>query len=155
MKLLLAALGLLFMAATAAAEPEDRVVRVGSKTFGESYILAEIASQLLSAKGIALEKKLGLGGTLIAYEALRTGAIDLYPEYTGTLTRAVLHQPELTGAALQSTLQAEGLQLHTQLGFNNTYAIAMGSGLAAELGISRISDLAAHPRSGRGGDAGK
>ena len=66
---------------------------VGSKNFGESYLLAEIAAQVLEAKGFDVKRQLGLGGTLICYEALKNGEIDLYPEYTGTLSQAVLKLP--------------------------------------------------------------
>ena len=67
-----------------------QTVTVGSKNFGESYLLAEIAAQVLEAQGFRVNRKLGLGGTLICYEALKNAEIDLYPEYTGTLSQAVL-----------------------------------------------------------------
>jgi len=51
---------------------------IGSKNFGESYLLAEIAAQVLEAKGFDVRRQLGLGGTLICYEALKNGGIDLY-----------------------------------------------------------------------------
>ena len=55
----------------------DSQVRIGSKNFNESYLLSEIAAQLLEANGYEVERKFGLGGTLICYAALRKGEIDL------------------------------------------------------------------------------
>ena len=52
-------------------------VSIGSKTFTESYVLGEIAAQLLEGDGFTVERQLGLGGTLVAYEALKAGSIDL------------------------------------------------------------------------------
>ena len=73
-----------------------QTITVGSKNFGESYLLAEIAAQVLEAQGFRVNRKLGLGGTLICYEALRNAEIDLYPEYTGTLSQAVLTDSDAT-----------------------------------------------------------
>ena len=68
----------------------SRPVVVASKPFGESYVLAEMFAQLLEARGVAVDRRLGLGATEIAFRALRTGAIDIYPEYTGTGLLAIL-----------------------------------------------------------------
>jgi osmoprotectant transport system permease protein len=74
----------------------DGVIRVGSKSFTESYILAEVAAQIIEAVGEArVERHAGLGGTGVTYRALTSGAIDLYPEYTGTLGRVILKDPSL------------------------------------------------------------
>jgi osmoprotectant transport system permease protein len=127
--------------ASATAQP----VRISSKTFPESYILAEIAAQLLESRGFVVERKLGLGGTLIAFEALQEGSIDLYPEYTGTLSQAVLQQPDMTAGQLRSALANRDLEMGVALGFNNSYAIAMSREIAASRDITRISELAAHP----------
>ncbi|MBT8336584.1 MAG: ABC transporter, partial [Gemmatimonadetes bacterium] len=63
------------------AGPSEPIV-VASKPFGESYVLAEVFAQLLEARGLEVDRRPGLGATEIAFQALRTGAIDLYPEYT-------------------------------------------------------------------------
>ena len=76
---------------------EDRIV-VGSKNFMESKLLAEIFAQLIEARtDLSVERRLGLAGTQVCFEALRTGAIDLYPEYTGTGLAAFFsnHRPEI------------------------------------------------------------
>ena len=63
---------------------------VASKHFNESYLLAEIMSQLLEDRGISVDRRYGLGGTMICFQALVNGEIDLYPEYSGTLEQAIL-----------------------------------------------------------------
>jgi len=92
-----------------------------------------------------VERQAGLGGTLIAYEALRKGAIDLYPEYTGTLSQAVLQQPGISRAQLDAALQQQGLRLLLPWGFNNSYAMAIDGDLARSENISRVSDLSRFP----------
>ncbi|MDE0284061.1 MAG: ABC transporter permease subunit [Gammaproteobacteria bacterium] len=122
-------------------------ITVGSKNFNEGYLLGEIVAQVLELEGFAVERKFGLGGTLVCYEALVNGAIDVYVEYTGTLAEAIL---KLEGPApdldqLNTTVSELGLQVLESLGFNNTYALAMRKDMAEAEGISRISDLANHP----------
>lgn len=65
-------------------------VVVASKNFTESYVLAEIATQLLNARGIEARHQRGLGGTKICFDALTAGEIMLYPEYSGTIRTAIL-----------------------------------------------------------------
>ena len=121
---------------------ENRAVVVGSKNFGESYLLAEIAAQVLEAQGYTVTRQFGLGGTLICYEALKNGEIDLYPEYTGTLSQAVLNLPgNPTRQQINQALQVDGLELLSEYGFNNTYAIVVRDAQAAALGLERIGDL--------------
>tara|TARA_R110001592_G_scaffold363396_2_gene687609 strand:- start:23091 stop:24590 length:1500 start_codon:yes stop_codon:yes gene_type:complete len=138
----LTAAALLF---TLPAGGEQRPILIGSKIFPESYILAEITAQLLESQGFEVQRKLGLGGTLIAFEALRTGAIDIYPEYTGTLSQAVLRQPDITAVELHAALEAQALAIGTSFGFSNSYAIAISEQIAARRDITSVSDLAAHP----------
>lgn len=136
------AAALLLLLLWSAAAP---ALTVGSKRFAESHVLAEIAAQLLEREGFAVERAHGLGGSLIAWQALGAGDIDLYPAYTGTLARAVLKAPSLSGAALRERLAAEGLELLPGLGFDNSYAIAVAGRLAGAGGLARISDLAGRP----------
>ena len=134
--------GLLIAAAGHAAQP----IRIASKDGSESYLLSEIAAQLLESKGHAVERRFGLGGTLIAFEALATGEVDLYVEYTGTLSQAILKLgQDASREAMNQQLKADGLRLLRPLGFNNTYAIAMRREQARALGLTRIGDLASHP----------
>jgi osmoprotectant transport system permease protein len=134
-------LGLLIGATASAAAP----VVVGSKRFTESYILGEIVRQTLQAQGIAAEHRQGLGNTGILEQALISGAVDVYPEYTGTIVRELLKRPPTQGKPsleqLNRWLAPRGLKAAVPLGFNNTYALAMRESRAAALGITRISDL--------------
>ncbi|MCW5636452.1 MAG: amino acid ABC transporter permease, partial [Rubrivivax sp.] len=130
-------------AARAAAQGTDRPLVVGSKRFTESYILGEIACQRLAAAGRACTHRQGLGNTGILEQALAAGEVDLYPEYTGTIVRAILKKqgnPSL--AELNEWLAPRGLKAAAALGFNNTYALAMPEAEAQRLGVARISDLA-------------
>jgi osmoprotectant transport system permease protein len=127
-----------------AAVGQERPIVVGSKNFTESYLLAEIMAQALEADGLTVERRFGFGGTKICYEALRVGEIDLYPEYTGTLTQVIFPDRAGDDPALAAALVDNGLRILSPLGFNNTYALAMNEQQAAELGIRRISDLAQH-----------
>jgi osmoprotectant transport system permease protein len=139
MKRVLAAFAVALAAAAAQADP----VVVGSKRFTESYILGEIVRQTLQDAGIAAEHRQGLGNTGILEQALAAGAIDVYPEYTGTIVRELLKRegnPSL--AELNAWLAPRGLKAAVPLGFNNTYALAMLESKAQALGITRVSDLA-------------
>ena len=128
---------------SALAAEKPQTVVVGSKNFGESYLLAEIAAQVLEAKGFPVIRQFGLGGTLICYEALRNGEIDLYPEYTGTLSQAVLNMPGNPGRAqINEALVPDGLELLEEYGFNNTYAIVVRETQGEALGLRRVGDLA-------------
>jgi osmoprotectant transport system substrate-binding protein/osmoprotectant transport system permease protein len=139
------ALALLGM--TAAFADESRpVVRVGSKSFTESYLLGEIVAQVLERVGeVRVDRRFGLGGTGITYRAIDTGAIDIYPEYTGTLARIILKDPTLaTTTAIRARLAPLGLTISESLGFSNTYALAVLDSTAARLQLRTISDLVRH-----------
>ena len=115
---LLLALGL---AGACRAQGAD-ILRVGSKRFTESYILGELLTQ---AAGDARHQA-GLGNTAIVFEALRSGSIDLYPDYTGTLASEILKLPPgVTLAQINDALAPMGLGAGIALGFENTYALAV------------------------------
>lgn len=121
-------------------------LRVGSKRFTESYILAQIMAQSVQATGAAVQVRQGLGNTAIVYEALRSGQIDVYAEYTGTIAQEIVKDPSHTSLAdLQQALAPLGLAVGVPLGFNDGYALAMRRAQAEQLGIRRLSDLAQHP----------
>jgi len=127
------------------ANVSDKVV-IGSKNFGESYLLSEIAAQVLERQGFAVERRFGLGGTLICFEALRNGEIDFYMEYTGTLSQAVLKVPgRPTRDEINTLLASMDLHMLDEIGFNNTYAIAVRESQAQDLGLVTIADLAKYP----------
>ena len=140
------ALALLGMTTVWGDEPQP-TVRVGSKSFTESYLLGEIVAQVLERVGeVRVDRRLGLGGTGITYRAIETGAIDIYPEYTGTLARIILKDPSLaTAAAIRQRLAPRGLTISDPLGFSNSYALAVLDTTAARLQLRTIGDLARHP----------
>ena len=125
----------------------ENQLNIGSKRFTESYILGEILKQSAQTAGEAQAvHQQGMGNTAILFNALATGAIDVYPEYTGTIAKEILkldHVPPLP--ELTQRLASIGLAAGVPLGFNNTYAIAMRGEDARAKGITRLGDLAAHP----------
>jgi osmoprotectant transport system permease protein len=133
--------------AAAQAVPTRPVV-VASKPFAESFILAEMFAQLLEARGFEVDRRPGLGATEIAFEALRQGDIDVYPEYTGTGLLAILGEdPPATRAAAYERVAVAfrerwGVRWLPPLGFENTYAIAVRPGTADSLELATLSDLA-------------
>jgi osmoprotectant transport system permease protein len=135
---------LLLLPALGLAQP---VVNVGSKRFTESYILAEIVTRAVERAGEARAvHQQGLGNTAILFTALKSGAIHLYPEYTGTVALELLGLRSVPGLAeLNRELARHGLAAGVPLGFGNSYALAMLESRAEALGITRVSELAAHP----------
>ena len=121
-------------------------VQVGSKRFTESYVLGEIVRQTLQQAGVKAEHRQGLGNTGVLEQALVSGAVQVYPEYTGTIVREILKRegnPDL--AQLNTWLAPRGLKAGVPLGFNNTYALALRDSVAERLGLKTISDLAKVP----------
>lgn len=120
-------------------------LRIGSKRFTESYILGEILARTVAGVGdVAVIHKPGLGNTAILLAALKAGAVDVYPEYTGTIALELLGLSEVPDlSTLNTRLAAHGLAAGIPLGFSNTYALAMRETDAAARGIRRISDLGA------------
>jgi osmoprotectant transport system permease protein len=117
-------------------------VSVGSKRFTESYILGEIIAQRVQAGGTPATHRQGLGNTAILFSALKSGAIDVYPEYTGTLAFELLGLTRVPSIAeLNAALDSHGLAVGVALGFGNSYALAMPAARASALGIVSISDL--------------
>ncbi len=118
-------------------------LRIGSKRFTESYVLGELLLHTASAAGPA-EHRQGMGNTGILVAALRNGAIDVYPEYSGTVARELLKlEGNPTLDTLNRALASMGLAASVPLGFNNNYALGVREDLAEKLGLRAISDLAA------------
>jgi osmoprotectant transport system permease protein len=144
-------------AQTSVSQADARPVIVASKPFGESYLLAEMFSQLLEARGVRVDRRPGLGATEIAFAALRTGAIDVYPEYTGTGLLAILgEQPMGSSGDVFQRVSREfrdrwGVRWLAPLGFQNSYAIAVRRATADSLHLSTLSDLARASRLLRAG----
>lgn len=133
-------------------------VRVGAKTFTEQYILAEVLRQRLASAGISVELVESLGST-IAFDALATGRIDAYVEYSGTLwINEMKRTPGVPRwrvlVELEAWLAREyGIRSMGTLGFENAYALALRRATADRLGAKQIADLATRaPRLSIGGD---
>jgi osmoprotectant transport system permease protein len=125
---------------------EVQRVTVGSKLFTESVILAEMLRLLADEAGATADHQRQLGGTRVLWNALLSGEIDAYPEYTGTLMQEILVDQQLhTRAELEQALAERGLRMTAALGFNNTYAMGVTESLAERLKLRTISDLRRHP----------
>jgi osmoprotectant transport system permease protein len=136
----------LLLAPLVLSSSDGPAVRVGSKSFTESILLGELATELSRASGVKAEHQRALGGSRVLWEALRRGEIDVYPDYTGTLAREILGgdlAPDVE--VLRGALAPLGIALSGSLGFENGYAIGVRKEIAARLGLRRISDLARHP----------
>lgn len=126
-------------------------LRVGSKSFTESVLLGEMLAESARREGLRVEHKASLHGTRLVYEAVRSGAVDVYPEYTGTLLREIFADRQIaTQDELRAALAEVGLAMSDPIGFNNTYAIGVLPETADRLGLSTISDLRNHPGLGLG-----
>jgi len=130
------------------------IVRIGSKIFGEQYILANMYSMLI--KGYTdydVATKTGLGGTKICFDAMTNNQVDLYPEYTGTGLLVILQPPanvvNLVEASKEKTYdyvkkefeKQYGIKWLQPIGFNNAYALMMRQKQAADLNVKSITDL--------------
>ena len=135
---------LLTLTACSETSSSSAIIRVGSKSFTESYILAEIVAQIIDETGEArAERKFGLGGTGIVYTALTTGDIDVYPEYTGTIAQAILKEPTATSVEiLRKRLDARALALSAPLGFDNTFALVVRGNDASSIASDGEDPLA-------------
>jgi glycine betaine/choline ABC-type transport system substrate-binding protein len=154
--------GVLAMAAAAGVavaimRPDADVIRVGSKNFTEQIVLGELLAQTIERQtDLKVERRLNLGGTFICDQALRSGDIDLYVEYSGTALTAVFHQPVETDPsrvldAIRQRYAQAGLTLLEPLGFENTFAILVRGQDAASLKLTTIGDAAGPARNWRAG----
>jgi glycine betaine/choline ABC-type transport system substrate-binding protein len=129
------------------ADPTKPKVIVGSKNYTESFLAANLMSELLEYAGYPVERKLGLGGTAVIQQALVSGEIHIYAEYTGTALLAILKLPvkndpnEVYQIVKDEYLKRFNLVWLKPIGFNDTYALAMKRERAKELNIKKISDL--------------
>ena len=135
---------------------ETPPITVGSKNFLEQVLLGEIAAQHLEHRlGYRIGRKLNLGGTLLAHQALVNGDIDLYPEYLGTGATAILHLPSSADAGnLLETVRREyvnrfNLRWLDPLGFNNTFAMVIRKTDADRLPARTLTEAARSKRTWR------
>jgi osmoprotectant transport system substrate-binding protein/osmoprotectant transport system permease protein len=126
--------------ASGGAQARERVT-VGSKAFPESWILGEALATMARSAGCDATHRANLGGTEIVAAAARSGAIDVYPEYTGTLREVLLHKPDSTTDEIRARLSRDGLSMTDPLGFDDSYAIAVAPAVADKFALRAISDL--------------
>ncbi len=121
-------------------------VTVGSKLFTESVILGEVATQLIRDTGVAAGYRRELGGTRILWNALLSGDIDIYPEYTGTLSNEIFADRDITSMTeLAEELGRYNVAMSAPLGFNNTYVLGVAAETAENYRLRTISDLRDYP----------
>jgi len=143
------AAALVLLASPTAAWAKDRVV-IGSKAFAESWILGDALAGAMRAEGVpSVEHRRNLGGTEIVVQALRSGSVDVYPEYTGTIQEVILRpspgQGPIGEGAMRDLLGHMGLAMSEPIGFDDSYAIAVTRESARRYGLEKLSDLARHP----------
>jgi osmoprotectant transport system permease protein len=145
-----AARALLLLAAPAflaSCNPGDPTVVVGSKSFTEGVILGEVLRALALEAGVPATHQRALGGTRLVFNALASGEVDAYVEYTGTLAAEIFagdRPQDMTG--LEQRLAALGIVLAGPVGFQNNYALGMRASEAERLGVRSLSDLTRHPQ---------
>jgi osmoprotectant transport system substrate-binding protein len=134
--------------AAGCARRDATAVAIGSKDFTEELILGEMYAQLLEKHGLAVSRKLNLGGTQVAMEALLRGDLDMYPEYTGTaLITELKLKPHSDAALIYRTVKKEYERRYHLVWLdpapmNDTQALAMTQAGAAKYHIRTLSDLA-------------
>ncbi len=145
---LIAAAAVVPLAAAALGTAGGPRVTIGAKTFTEQYILAHVLADTARSAGASAETLESLGSTVV-FDALESGRIDAYVDYSGTLWAAVLKRGDppsdraLVLAEVTRALKDErGIEIVATLGFENTYAFAMRRADADRLGVRTLSDLA-------------
>jgi len=121
---------------------------IGAKTFTEQYVLSALMAERLRANGLSASSREGLGSNVI-FDALASGDIDVYVDYSGTLWVNQFHRPDMLPreqllAELKSILAKQNITLFGELGFENAYALVMPKKRAEALGVRSIADLASH-----------
>ncbi len=128
---------------------------VGSKNFTEQIVLGELLAQAIEREGLKVERRFNLGGTAIAHQALISGGIDTYVEYSGTSLTAIFDLPPSTDsnlvfAQVRDRYAALGVTAMPRLGYNNTFAILVRKADAGRLGLKTIGDLNTLPNARAG-----
>jgi osmoprotectant transport system permease protein len=122
---------------------------IGTKPFAEQYVLAALIAQRLDDNGLSATTREGLGSAVI-FDALRSGEIDVYVDYSGTIwANQMKHNDVKPRGEVLSEMKdwlkrQSGIELAGGLGFENAYALIMRSDRAQALGIRTLSDLARH-----------
>ncbi len=139
----------LMLSATSCGGNSDDVISITHKNYTEQRLLGQVLAVYLEDKGFETSVT-ELGGTMLCFNAIDTGEIDMYVEYTGTIYGAILEQDEILSQeetySYVKTEMAEqyGIEVLEDLGFNNTYVLSVTKERAEELGIATVSDLVAY-----------
>lgn len=128
---------------------QNKKIAIGSKNFTEQLILGNMYADLIEANtDLEVERKFNLGGTLPCYEALKSGSVDLYIEYSGTVDMTllknefeVLPNEVVIERITKQMKEQDNIAVLDEIGFNNAYCIAVSSEFSKEYGITKISDL--------------
>lgn len=127
----------------------QNVIRIGSKDFTEQHILAHMFSDLIEDRtDIKVDRKINLGGTQVCFSALNSGDIDMYIDYSGTAYGDTLNYPPITDMEeVYNTVKSDfkekfDIEILKQMGFNNTYVLAVKEETAKSYQLETISDLA-------------
>lgn len=144
---------------TTSGQERTGTVSVGGKNFTEQVILGHMLADLIEARtNLAVDRSINLGGTMICFNALKGGELDLYAEYTGTglvniLDRPAMRDPDETYQTVKQAFADQwGLVWLKPFGFNNTYTLTMRKDHAEQLGIESIGDLAEYLRTNPNAD---
>ena len=127
---------------------DPSAVRVGSKNFTESFVIAEIYAQALEAAGMHVERLFNLGSTQIAIAAMERGNIDCYPEYTGTALIDVLHLAPISNSRQAYTVVSRefarryGLVWLEPSPMNDSQALATTHAISVKRNLTTLSECA-------------
>lgn len=126
-----------------------RTITVGGKAFTEGYTMAHLLDEALKSNGVETRMRTGMGSTIL-FEALASGTVDAYVDYTGTIWATIMKRSESLSSAelfieVASYLKREhGITVLGQVGFENSYSLGMKRGKAKELGVTSIEDFRGH-----------
>lgn len=127
----------------------DKVISVGSKDFTEQVVLGHLVSDFIEDRtDISVNRKIELGGTQVCFGAMQTGDIDLYIDYSGTAYTDILKHPpisdmeEVYETSKKEIKEQYNIDVLKQMGFNNTYVLAVTKETAAKYNLETISDFA-------------
>jgi len=140
----------LFLFTITACSPKEDSITIGSKNFTESRLLATMFQILIEEKTDLEAEVKEFGGTQLAFAAVKSGDVDVYPEYTGTAYTVMLDLPAISDADETYTIVKDrfkedyNLEWLGQLGFNNTYVLTVREEMATELNLEKFSDLSDH-----------
>ena len=138
---------LLSVGMMAGCSKKDDVVRIGHKNYTEQRLTGQMLSVLIEDKTQYQTEVIEFGGTMLCFEALKSGEIDMYAEFTGTAYGAILEQTDILGQqetydyAKNAFEEKYDITWLDELGWNNTYILSVTAETAEELGVSTVSEL--------------